>query len=513
MKNIKPTISTTKTNPTKKSSPIKRLREAWQHVDKKKLWRFIRLGCVVIIFCIAGLFAWYSKDLPTPGKIRERQAIQSTQIYDRNGGLLYEIHGDQNRTLIASADIPEIAKQATVAAEDRNFYKHIGVDFRGIARAIYVDIFRGKKSQGGSTITQQFVKNALLSNKKTFDRKIKELILSLEIETMFSKDEILTMYLNEIPYGSSIYGIEAASKSFFNKSAKELTLEEVAMLAAIPQAPTRYSPYGTHTDELKARRDYILNTMADLGNVPREKTDAAKATEISALPQKDSIKAPHFVFYVREQLVSQFGEQRVEEGGLKVTTTLDSDIQGKAQEAIDKGMDKVRARGGSNAALVSVKPDSGEILAMIGSANYFDSEHDGNVNVTVSARQPGSSFKPIVYATGFKEQYNPASTLWDVPTDFGKYKPNNYNGQFHGPVSVRFSLANSLNIPAVKMLGIVGLEKALQTAHDMGITTLNEPDRYGLALVLGGGEVKPIDMATAFSVLPMVEPTGHQLVS
>jgi membrane peptidoglycan carboxypeptidase len=240
--------------------------------------------------------------------------------------------------------------------------------------------------------------------------------------------------------------------------------------------------------------------MKDLGSTTTEQADTAKAVPITVVPQKDSIKAPHFVFYVREQLVNQFGEQRVEEGGLKVTTTLDSALQDKAEQAIDKGMDKVKSHGGSNAALVSLRPGTGEVLAMVGSANYFDTAHDGNVNVTLAQRQPGSSFKPIVYATGFKDKYNPATTLWDVPTDFGKYKPNNYSGNFRGPVSIRFALANSLNIPAVKMLSLVGLDKALQTAHDMGITTLNEPDRYGLALVLGGGEVKPIDMATAFSV-------------
>ncbi len=478
---------------------VRRVRTAWAKTDKKKFWRRIRLAAVTGVFLVAALFAWYSKDLPTPGKIRERQAAQSSQIYDRNGTLLYEIHGDENRRTLASADIPDVVKQAVVAVEDKNFYKHHGVDFQGILRSVFIDVFTGKRV-GGSTITQQYVKNALLTNQKALDRKIKELILSLEIESMFSKDEILTMYLNEIPYGSNIYGIEAASQAFFEKPAKELNLEQAALLAGIPQRPTYFSPYGTHTDDLKARRDFILDTMADLGDVTRAAADAAKATDIAVVPQKDSIKAPHFVFYIREQLVDQFGEQRVEEGGLKVTTSLDLGLQEQAEAAIDQGMAKVRQRGGSNAALISLDPHTGEVLAMVGSADYFDTEHDGNVNVTLSERQPGSSFKPIVYATGFKQGYNPATTLWDVPTDFGNYKPNNYDGGFRGPVSVRFSLANSLNIPAVKMLGLVGLDNALQTAHDLGITTLNQPERYGLALVLGGGEVKPIDMASAFSV-------------
>ncbi|MEK7184239.1 MAG: penicillin-binding protein [Patescibacteria group bacterium] len=476
-----------------------RIRTWWKGVDKKKLWRNIRIAGGVGLFLVAALFAWYSKDLPTPGKIRERQVIESTKIFDRNGGLLYEVHGDENRTVLADQDIPLISKQASIAAEDRQFYEHFGVDFRGIARALFLDVFTGQRA-GGSTITQQYVKNALLTNKKSFDRKIKELILSLEIETIFSKDEILTLYLNEIPYGSSIYGIQAASQSFFAKDAKDLKLEEAALLAAIPQRPTYFSPYGTHTDDLKARRDYILRTMVELGSISQADADAALATEIAVIPQSDTIKAPHFVFYVREQLVEKFGEQMVEEGGLRVTTTLDSQLQEQAEQAITAGMEKVRARGGSNAALVSVHPNSGEIVAMVGSADYFDSEHDGNVNVTVAQRQPGSSFKPIVYATAFKDKYNPASTIWDVSTDFGKYRPNNYSGNFRGPVSARFALANSLNIPAVKLLSLVSLDKALETAHAMGITTLNEPERYGLALVLGGGEVKPLDMATAFSV-------------
>lgn len=476
-----------------------RLKAWWKGLDKKKLWRTVRFAAVLGVLAVAALFAWYSKDLPTPGKIRERQAIESTKIFDRNGELLYEVHGDENRTILAEQDIPLIAKQATIAAEDRQFYEHFGVDFRGLARAIFLDVFAGQRV-GGSTITQQYVKNALLTNQKSFDRKIKELILSLEIETIFSKDEILALYLNEIPYGSSIYGIQAAAQSFFGKDAKDITLEEAALLAAIPQRPTYFSPYGTHTDDLKARRDYILRTMAELGSVPQADADAAIAKEIAVLPQKSTIKAPHFVFFVREQLVEEFGEQMVEEGGLRVTTTLDLKRQEQAEQAIAAGMDRVRSRGGSNAALVAVSPTNGEIVAMVGSSNYFDTEHDGNVNVTLSARQPGSSFKPIVYAAAFKDKYNPASTIWDVSTDFGKYRPNNYSGTFRGPVSARFALANSLNIPAVKLLSLAGLDKSLETAHAMGITTLNEPERYGLALVLGGGEVKPLDMATAFSV-------------
>ncbi|MBI2589995.1 PBP1A family penicillin-binding protein [Candidatus Berkelbacteria bacterium] len=467
--------------------------------NKRFFWRALKALVVVSLFATAAIFAWYSKDLPTPGKIRKYEAAQSTKIYDRDGELLYELHGDQNRTILTDKDIPSSIKQATITAEDRKFYEHFGLDFKGLARAVFLDVFTGARV-GGSTITQQYVKNALLTNKKTLDRKIKEVILTLEIEAMFSKDEILTFYLNEIPYGSNSYGVQAASRAFFGKDAKDLELHEAATLAAIPQAPTYYSPYGTHTDDLKIRRDWILNSMVELGYATKDETEIALAKPISVLPRRDSIEAPHFVFYVREQLVEEFGEQMVEEGGLRVTTTLDLDFQRDAQTAISKGIENVRRQGGNNAALVSVKPETGEILAMVGSANYFDTEHDGNVNVTLAARQPGSSFKPIVYATGFKEKYNPASVLWDVKTDFGNYEPNNYNGSFSGPVTVRHALANSLNIPAVKMLWLVGLDETLKTAHDLGITTLNQPERYGLSLVLGGGEVRPLDMATAFAV-------------
>ncbi|MBI4022548.1 PBP1A family penicillin-binding protein [Candidatus Berkelbacteria bacterium] len=462
------------------------------------VWRWVRLLMVLGIFLTAGLFAWYAKDLPTPGKIRDRQAAESTKIVASRGELLYEVHGEENRTNLAFNQIPETVKHATLVAEDRTFYTHFGLDFKGLARAVFLDVFTGARV-GGSTITQQFVKNALLTNQKTFDRKIKELILALELEAMFTKDEIFTFYLNEIPYGSNNYGIQAAAQAYYGKHANELALHEAATLAALPQAPTYYSPYGTHTDVLLGRRDWILTSMAELGYISEEEAAEAKQQPLGVQPRRDSIKAPHFVFYVREQLVELFGEQLVEEGGLRVTTSLDLPLQAEAEQAIQAGMARVRQRGGSNAALVSVSPKSGHVLTMVGSQDYFDTEHDGNVNVTLAERQPGSSFKPIVYATGFKREFSPTTTLWDVPTDFGNYAPNNYDGNFRGPISARQALAGSLNIPAVKMLGLVGLNEALKTAHDIGITTLNQPERYGLSLVLGGGEVRPLDMATAFS--------------
>lgn len=474
----------------------------YRKFSKKQIKKIV-LWTLGIILCLSiVLFAWYSKDLPTPGNIKNRTPAQSTQILDRDGKVLYDIHGEEKRTVVESSTIPQDVKNATVAAEDKNFYKHMGVDFTGIARALYRDIFHHSDVlQGGSTITQQYVKNALLTTKQTFDRKIKELILSLELEAMYSKDEILTMYLNEIPYGSNAYGIEAASQTFYKKSVKDLTLDEAATLAALPNAPTYYSPYGTHPDALKTRRDYILDRMVELKYITQDQAKEAKDKKIEVVEQDENITAPHFVLYVKEKLVEMYGEEKVTEGGLKVTTTLDINKQKAAEEAVKNGYEKNLSMGASNAALVSLDPKTGQILAMVGSHDFFDTENDGQVNVTVSDRQPGSSFKPIVYATGFKGKYSPSSVLWDVKTDFGNYTPSNYNGKFNGPVTIRFALSNSLNIPAVKMLALVGIDSALETAHEMGITTLNDgADQYGLSLVLGGGEVKPIDMATAFSV-------------
>ena len=450
------------------------------------------------------LFAWYAKDLPTPTRLAKIRAKESTKIMDRNGNLLYET-GEQKRTIIKKEEIPNSIKNATVAVEDANFYHHQGVDFKGIARAAYADIFNRKLAQGGSTITQQYVKNAILSPKKSISRKIKEIILSIELEQLYSKDDILAMYLNEIPYGGNLYGIEAASQTYLGKSAKDLTLSEAATLAAIPQAPTRYSPYGTHTDDLFTRKNSILDKMAKAGFI--NEADAGKAknetpskTEPKFAKRTDSIIAPHFVMYIKELLVDQYGEQMVNGGGLKVTTTLDLEKQKLAQEAIDETVPKLDRYNATNAALVSIDPKTGEILAMVGGKDYFDTEHDGNVNVAVANRQPGSSFKPIVYATAFKQaRFNPAFVLFDLPTDFGGYQPNNYNGGFNGPVTMRSALANSLNVPAVKTLALAGLPDTLKTAKDLGITTLNQPERYGLSLVLGGGEVKLLDLTGAFS--------------
>lgn len=479
--------------------------------DKKKFtWKKVKFyGLRVLIglaVFIVLLFAWFAKDLPTPGKIKNMQMASETKIFDRNGKPIYALSGDIKRDVISSGDIPQNVKNATISAEDHTFYTNHGISLKSIARAAYTNITNHGISQGGSTITQQYVKNALLDpSQRTFTRKIKELILTLEIEVMYNKDQILTMYLNEIPYGGNSYGIQAASKTYFNKDAKDLTLAEAATLAALPQRPTYYSPYGTHGDRRLVRVDYVLDSMVSLKYT--SPADAEKAKEevknITFAEPHQYIVAPHFVQYVKDELVAKYGEQMVEEGGLKVTTTLDLDKQVQAEKAVtDAASGKFNNINASNAALVSIDPKTGQILAMVGSVDYFNNDIDGQVNVADSLRQPGSSFKPVVYATAFKGKYDPAYTLWDVSTDFGGgYRPVNYDGTTHGPVSMRQALSNSLNIPAVKTLELAGVDNSLRTAHDMGITSLNDsPDKYGLSLVLGSGEVKLIDLTTAYGV-------------
>jgi 1A family penicillin-binding protein len=470
---------------------------------KKKFTKLLLVISGVIFALIFGLFIYIAKDLPSPGKINTRFVPESTKIYDRKGEtLLYEIHGEVRRTLVSLDQISGYVKWATIAAEDRNFYKHHGFSVRGITRAIFKNVKPGEELQGGSTITQQFVKNSILTSERTMTRKIKELILAIEIELKFKKDEILQMYLNEIPYGSNAYGIEAAAQTFFGKKAKDLTLAESATLAALPKAPTYYSPYGNNSNELKIRQEWILNQMADDKWVSKEEVQAAKKEELKFLERKEGIVAPHFVMYVREKLTEKYGEKFVIEGGLKVYTTLDMDLQRFAEEVVVEGGKKNEEYGARNATLVAIDPKTGQVLAMQGSRDYFDKDNDGNVNVALRERQPGSSFKPFAYAKAFQKGYTPQTILFDLVTDFGNnYKPQNYDRGQRGPVSMRQALAGSLNIPAVKTLYLAGVKETIDLAHEMGITTLwGGEERYGLSLVLGGGEVKLLDMASAFGV-------------
>lgn len=485
----------------------KRRKITWVGVAKFFAWS---LG--ILILGLVFLFAWYAKDLPTPGKIRTLvDATGSTRLFDRNMKPLYTIAGDQKRIVVDSNQIPDIAKQATIAIEDRDFYHHAGVQPKAIIRAVFYDIFHhGQSLQGGSTITQQYVKNAIIKDSdRTFSRKIQEAILAIEMEALYSKDQILTLYLNYVPYGGNNYGIEAASRAFFNKSAKDLTAPEAATLAALIQRPSSLSPYGPNTQLLIARRNLDIDDMQQLGYISKDDAEKAKATELKVSPKHESITAPHFSLFVKDWLINYFttqlgdrqlAEQKVEDGGYTVVTTLDLDKQQMAEQVVHDAQDSTLKRAGaSNAGLVTIDPKRGEIITMVGSVDYYQPQF-GTYNIATAKRQPGSSFKPIVYATAFKDKYNPAYTLFDLKTDFGNYVPENYDGKFRGPVSMRQALGNSLNIPAVKTLALVGVDKALKTASDFGITTLTNKDRYGLSLVLGGGEVEPLEMAGAYGV-------------
>lgn len=481
----------------------------------KSLTKLLTYASLVVVLFVVILFAWFSKDLPTPGNIARRTTAQSTKIFDRNGGLLYET-GDQKRTSVTSDQISDNLKKATIATEDKNFYNHHGIDFRGVLRAVYNNIFhRGQNSQGGSTLTQQYVKLALLDTQQTYTRKIKELILSLEIEQMYSKDQILTMYLNEIPYGSNVAGAEAASQMYFGIPAKDLSVTQAATLAAIPRSPTYYSPYGIHTKDLITRRNYVLDRMVSVGYLKEDEAKTAKIVDTTTVnagfdknkvgvrPRKDSIKAPHFALYVLDQLAEKYGDDVINKQGLKVVTTLDSGKQAIAEKAVTDGAANNKKYNANNAALTSIDPKTGQVLAMVGSKDFFDTSIDGNVNVATSNRQPGSSFKPIVYATAFKKAENsPSRILFDLTTDFGGgYTPHDFDSRTRGPVTMRTALSNSLNIPAVKTLDLAGIPETIGTAHDLGITTINnKPGDYGLALALGTAEVKQVDFVGAYSV-------------
>jgi len=467
---------------------------------------------VLIILIIAGTatLAYFYRSISPDLQAFPSQVAQTSVIYDRSGThVLYEIHGEENRKVIAHSDIPDTIRVATIAAEDNGFYDHSGVDFKAILRALKADVQSNEIQQGGSTITQQLARNVFLSRDKTLKRKISEIILAFKIERSYSKDQILDMYLNEIPYGSNAYGVEAASQTFFGHPAKDLSLDEAAMIAALTNATTYYSPYGNHTDDLVARQQKVLDKIEELKLADKDVVEKAKSENTLAkiVPLKQAIAAPHFVFYIKEQLENKYGQDMVERGGLKIYTTLDWDKQKLAESVIQTQMPAIQTKyGATNAALVSIDPKSGQILAMVGSKNFFDKSIDGQVNVAISPRQPGSSFKPYVYATAFEKGYQPENLIYDVPTDFGPdgsgrdYIPNNYDGRSHGLVSMREALGNSLNIPAVKTLYLAGLQDTINTAHSMGITTLQEPKRYGLALALGGGEVTLLDHTSAFGV-------------
>lgn len=475
----------------------------------------IKIFLVGALFFGGLLLLWVSSfRVPDLSSFEQRKITQSTKIFDRTGEtLLFDVHENITRTVIPFADMSRNIKNATVATEDAEFYEHRGVKPTAFLRAMFVNLLALEFSQGGSTITQQVVKNSLLTQDKKISRKLKEWVLAVKLEQEISKEEILELYLNETPYGGSIYGIEEASQSYFGKAAAELSIGESAYLAALPQAPTYYSPYGNNREQLEERKNFVLSRMLEIGFITDAEHEEAAREQVSFMPQKaDGIRAPHFVFFIREYLERQYGQRAIEESGLRIITSLDMNLQTKAEEIVRKyALENVDKFNAENAGLVAVDPKTGQILAMVGSRDYFDTEIDGNFNVTLAKRQPGSAFKPFVYATAFNEGYTPETVVFDLRTQFsttcaphnltgenGCYSPRNYDNVFRGPVTFREALAQSINIPAVKVLYLVGLQDALRTARDMGISTLTDPARYGLTLVLGGGEVTLLDITNSY---------------
>ena len=460
---------------------------------------------VFLIILAVGFYFWLIKDLPDPNHLITREPVVSTKIYDRHGQLLYKIYRNQNRTLVNLKEVPLSLIQATIAIEDAEFYQHRGFSFKGIIRALFKNL-KGDKLYGGSTITQQLVKNALLSPQRTLKRKIKEMILSLVVERKFTKDEILQMYLNEVGYGGAAYGVEEAAQMYFGKSVQALKLTESTLLAGLPVSPTRFSPFGSQPEKAKERQKLVLRRMTQEGFITAEEEKQTVAQELHFAPQRTDIKAPHFVMYVKEILVKKYGERLVEEGGLEITTSLDLNIQQQVEKIVSQEVNNLtHLRIGNGAALVTL-PKTGEVLAMVGSKDYFDLKNDGNVNVTSSLRQPGSAIKPVNYSVALENGFTAATIIPDTPITYRlpgqpPYSPRNYDSRFHGNIPLRVALASSYNVPAVKVLSALGVEKMIQKGREMGITTWEEPSRFGLSLTLGGGEVKMVDLAVVYGAL------------
>ncbi|MFH0712925.1 MAG: transglycosylase domain-containing protein, partial [Candidatus Jorgensenbacteria bacterium] len=513
----------------------KKTKRRYEATYRKHIFLSVFLVVVVLtIFFIATGSIYVTvlmRGLPSPEQFGERRISQSTKLYDRTGEvLLYEIHGEEKRTVVPFDEIPEYLKEATLAAEDANFYNQPAFNLKGIIRAFIVNLREGRISQGGSTITQQLARSAFLSTERTITRKVKELILAIELESKYSKDEIFALYLNQIPYGSNAYGVEAASQTYFNKSVRDLSLEEALIVASLPQAPSYYSPWGSHTNDLFKRANRVLERMVELDYLTKDEKEETKvANVVFAPPSLGMIKAPHFVLAVKEYLIGRYGEEETVNGGLKVITTLDWEIQQAAEEAVLNGANRnEELYGGKNAALVAEDPKTGQIIAMVGSRDYFDTENEGNFNVaTQGFRQPGSALKPFVYLTAFQKGYSPKSVVFDVPTEFAAqnpdcppivdfmnendecFHPQNFDGIFRGPVPLEEGLAHSINVPSVKVLYLAGFDDVLSTIESFGISTLKERGRYGLSLVLGGGEVKLIELVKAYSTLAE-EGTRHE---
>lgn len=493
--------------------------KTWIKNHTKEFFIDMVIGFFVLgLIGVGVLFVWIATlDIPDLSSFEERRVQQSTKIYDRTGEiLLYDLHQDVRRTIVPYEEISRHIKNATIAIEDDTFFEHNGVRPLAILRSMITNVQKGGgpfSGAGGSTITQQVIKNSILQHEKTLTRKIKEAILAFRLEQVLTKEEILSHYLNESPYGGTIYGVEEASLSFFGKPASDVTLAEASYLASLPQLPTYYSPYGSHIDDLEKRKNLVLDKMLEHGFITQEEFDAGKNERVEFKAQvATGIRAPHFVFYIRDYLTQKYGEESLAERGLKVITTLDWKLQEKAEEIVkEKALFNAKTYNAENASLVATDPTNGEILVMVGSRDYFDKEIEGNFNIALAERQPGSSFKPFVYATAFKKGYTPDTVVFDLKTQFstncepdnltsedGCYSPDNYDHKFRGPVTFKNALAQSLNIPAVKALYLAGIPASIKTARDLGITTLTNPSKYGLTLVLGGGEVKLLEMVGAY---------------
>ena len=479
---------------------------AWLKRTRAKL-AIAALALFIIAVAPAAYLFWnlIIKDLPSPGELTARNLEESTKIYDRNGVLLYKIYENQNRTPVSLSRIPDYVKAATLAIEDAEFYSHPGFSIRGIMRAA-VRMLEKKEISGGSTITQQLVKNALLSPEKTLTRKFKEFVLAIQVEQAYSKDEILEMYLNEVSYGGTAYGIQEAARMYFDKDVNKLTLGEAALLAGLPKSPTQYSPFGPNPSLAFEREKEVLHLMKVNGYIKEEQEKEALSEKITFAANKIEIKAPHFVMYVRSALEEEYGKEVVEKGGLEVITSLDYQIQKLAERVISEEIEKLSPLNVGNGAAVVLNPETGEILAMVGSKDYFDTAQDGNVNVTTSLRQPGSSIKVVNYAYALSHGYTPATIIADTPITFlvqgqPPYTPKNYEGGFRGNLPLRSAFAESRNVAAVKVLASYGVGNMMDMGKSLGITTWENPENYGLSLTLGGGEVKLIELARVYAVV------------